>query len=67
MTASATLFAAGVICLALSGFMLYYTVPREGRPPTTVWTRTETRAMGTAMLFLLLFFSGIIMVLKAIF
>jgi succinate dehydrogenase hydrophobic anchor subunit len=66
MTASATLFAAGAICLALSGFMLYYTMPRDGRPPTA-WTRTETRAMSTAMLFLLLFFSGIIMMLKGIF
>lgn len=65
MTASATLFSAGAICLGLSGCMLYYTVPREGRPPTA-WTKTETRAMSTAMLFLLLFFSGIIMVLKGI-
>ena len=66
MTASGTLFAAGAICLTLSALMLYYTVPRDGKPPTG-WTKTETRAMSTAMLFLLLFFSGIIMVLKGIF
>jgi hypothetical protein len=60
------LLVAGMICVVISGYMVYKLPPREGKPPSA-WTRTETRAMGSAMLVLILFFAGAIMVAKAIF
>lgn len=66
MTDATTLLIAGIICVALSGFMVYKLPPREGKPPSA-WTSTELRAMSSAMLMLVLFFAGGIMVAKAIF
>lgn len=66
MTTSAMLVIAGAICLFLSGFTLYHTMPRDGKPPSA-WTRTETRAIGVAVLVLILLFTGVTLVLKGIF
>ena len=56
----------GALCLLLSGFTLYKTLPRTGRRETS-WTATEIRAVGTAMLVLFLFLGGLTMLLTGIF
>jgi hypothetical protein len=66
MIANAMLVISGAACLILSGFILYLALPRHGRPDSA-WTRTEARAMGMAMLMMLLLFAGISMVVKGIF
>jgi hypothetical protein len=66
MTTSAILAISGALCLFFCGFVFYVSVPREGRPPSP-WTRTDTRAVASAMLVLTLLLSGITLVLKAIF
>ena len=60
------LIVAGAICVLLSGLMVYRLPPREGRPPSA-WTRTETRAMASAMLTMILFCTGAVLVAKGIF
>ena len=54
---NAILGISGAVCLSVSLFLYYANVQRDNRPPT-LWTRTETRAMATAMLVLILFFAG---------
>lgn len=66
MSASMMLVIGGAVCLFVSGFTLYRTMPREGKPPSA-WTKTEARAMSMVMLVLTLLFAGITMVLKGIF
>jgi hypothetical protein len=66
MSTSAMLILGGVVCLALGGFTIYKTMPREGKPPTA-WTSTETRATGMAMLVLVFLLAGVTMLLKGIF
>lgn len=66
MTDTVILLIIGIICVLLSGLMVYKLPPREGKPPSA-WTRTEARAMSSAMLTLILFFAGAIMVAKAVF
>jgi hypothetical protein len=66
MTDTAILLTAGIICVFFSALMVYKLPPREGRP-ASAWTRTEARAMSSAMLTLILFFTGAIMVAKAMF
>jgi hypothetical protein len=55
----------GGVCLVLCGFLLYTTLPREGKPDSS-WTRTETRAVSVAMLVLVLLFAGATMLAKGI-
>ena len=66
MAASATLVLAGVGCLIVTVFMLSLVVPREGKAPSA-WTRTEMRAMGTALLLIVLLIAGAVMLVKAFF
>lgn len=66
MTTSAMFVIAGAICLFLSGFTMYQTMPRDGKPPSA-WTKTEARAVSVAMLVLILLFAGITMLLEGIF
>jgi hypothetical protein len=55
----------GTLCLFLGGFTLYKTIPRDGRPPSSL-TRTETRAVSLAMLVLILMLGGLTMLLKGV-
>ena len=66
MLTSTILAALGGVCLFLSGFTLLGTMPREGRPPSA-WTKTETRAVSTALLVITLLFAGVAMLLKSLF
>jgi hypothetical protein len=66
MSANAMLVLAGAACVILGGFMLRLALPREGRPDS-VWTRTETRAMSTTILVLVLILVGGTMLMKGIF
>ena len=66
MSASAMIGISGAACLFLAFFLFYTTVPREGKPPSA-WTRTDTRATATAMLVLLLFFTGATLLAKSFF
>jgi hypothetical protein len=64
MGASATLVMAGAGCLIMTIFMLRLVLPREGKAPSA-WTRTEMRAMGTAVLVMVLLIAGVVMLAKA--
>ena len=66
MASGTILTLSGALSLLLSGFTLYKTLPRAGRPETS-WTATEIRAVGTAMLVLFLFLGGLTMLLTGIF
>ena len=66
MAVSTIVTLSGALCLLLSGFTLYKTLPREGRPDTW-WTGTEMRAVSTAMLVLFLFLGGLTMLVTGIF
>jgi hypothetical protein len=66
LSTNATLAISGGICMFLCGWLLYATLPRAGRPESA-WTRTENRAVGVAMLVLILAFAGITMFAKGMF
>ena len=66
MGASATLVMAGAGCLIVTVLLLQLVLPREGKA-LSVWTRTEVRAMGTAILLLSLLVAGVVMLVKAFF
>ena len=66
MGASATLIIAGAGCLMATAFMLRLVLPREGTA-LSAWTRTEIRAMGTALLLMVLLIAGGLMLAKAFF
>lgn len=65
MGLNAILVISGALCMFLSGFTFYKTVPREGKPDST-WTNTELRATSVAMLILILLFTGASLVLKGV-
>ena len=65
MGANATLVIAGVGCLIVTVFMLHRVLPREGQA-LSAWTRTEARAMGTALLLLALLIAGVVMLIEAV-
>ena len=52
----------GLICLALSGFMVYRLMPREGAPPRSEFGETSL-ALGQFVLMV----AGITLVVKGIF
>jgi len=56
---------AGIVCLFLCGLTLYMSLPRESKPESA-WTRTETRATGTALLLLIMLMSGATLVVKGL-
>jgi len=64
MSASTLLIMGGAGSLILSFLTLYQALPRDGRP-ISAWTRTEMRAMGTAILVMLLLVAGGTMLVKA--
>ena len=66
MGASATLVMAGAGCLVVVVLMLHLALPREGKA-LSAWTRTEARAMGTAVLMMVLLAAGIVMLVKALY
>lgn len=66
MGASATLVMAGAGCLIVTVFMLNLVLPREGKA-LSAWTRTEARAMGTAILLLGLVVASVVMLVKGSF
>ena len=66
ISASGILGVSGAVCVFLSMFLFHTSVPREGKPPSA-WTRTETRAVASAMLVLALFLTGLTLLAKAIF
>ena len=66
MTDAILLIVAGAICVLLSGVMVYKLPPREGRPPSA-WASTEARATASAMLTMILFCTGAVLVAKGIF
>ena len=66
MGASATLIMAGAGCLIVTLFMLNLVLPREGKA-LSAWTRTEARAMGTAILMLGLMVASVVMLVKGSF
>jgi len=63
---SAILVVSGIVCLSLSGLMMYKLTPREGRPPSP-WTSTEFRAMSVALSVLVLLLGGVALLVKGIF
>jgi hypothetical protein len=65
MSASTLFVIAGAGCLALSIFALYGLAPRDGQP-LSAWTRTEMRAMGSAILIMLMLAAGGVMLVKGL-
>jgi len=64
MSASTMLIMGGAGSLILSVLTLYRSIPRDGKP-MSAWTRTEMRAMCTALLVMMLLISGGAMLVKA--
>ena len=64
MGASITLVMSGAGCLILTVLLLQLALPREGKTPSA-WARTEMRAMGTAILVIVLLASGALLLVKA--
>lgn len=65
LSASAVLIACGIVCLCVSGFMMYKLVPREGRPPSP-WLRTEAGETGLALGQFILMIAGLALLAKGI-
>lgn len=63
---SAVFIVCGLVCLLVSGFMMYKLVPREGRP-TPPWTKTEYGETAMALGQFILLVAGISLLAKGIF
>jgi hypothetical protein len=65
MTSSLILVLCGALCLGLCSLLFYKARPTAGRPAPAL-VASEGRAMSVAMLVLLLFFSGLTMLVKGL-
>lgn len=66
LSASVVLIACGVVCLCVSGFMMYKLMPREGRPPSA-WLQTEFGETSLALGQFILLIAGLALLAKGIF
>lgn len=64
-SASGILIVLGIVCLLLSGLMMYRLMPREGRP--SPWTRTDFGQTSAALTQFILLVAGIALLVKGIF
>jgi len=65
MASNLILVFCGAACLGLCWTLLYSAMPRNGRPESTL-VATEGRASGLVLLLIVLFFTGITLVLKGL-
>lgn len=65
ISASAVFIVSGILCLFLSGFVMYKLMPREGRPASS-WTKTEFGETGVALGQFILLVAGLALVAKGI-
>lgn len=66
LSTSAVLIVAGIVCLFLSGWMMYKLVRREGRP-SSAWTNTDMGETSVALGQFILLVFGIALLVKGIF
>lgn len=66
ISTSVILILSGVLCLLLSGYILYKVRPQEGQPPNA-WNKTDFRATSFAMGQFILLIAGISFLVKGIF
>jgi hypothetical protein len=65
MGASAIMVLAGVVCLAISGFLMYHLVPRDGRPRSALIERQLGETAAALTQFVLMIF-GLALVVKGL-
>ena len=65
ISTSGMLVVAGVLCLALGAFIFFKLRPQDGQPPSP-WIASEFRGSSVAIGLLVLFLTGIGMVLKGL-
>ncbi|MEW5863710.1 MAG: hypothetical protein AB1773_08970 [Pseudomonadota bacterium] len=63
--AGVVLFLSGIVCLIVSGFMMYKLIPREGRPPPA-WMKSETGETVMALGQFILLVVGVALLAKAV-
>jgi uncharacterized iron-regulated membrane protein len=63
--AGVVLFLSGIVCLIVSGFMMYKLIPREGRPPPA-WMKSETGETAMALGQFILLVVGVALLAKAV-
>jgi NO-binding membrane sensor protein with MHYT domain len=64
-SASVVLIVLGIVCLFLSGLMMYKLTPREGRP--SPWTKTDLRETSAALTQFILLIAGVALLVKGVF
>jgi len=65
ISGSVVFVVSGVICLFVSGFMMYKLVPREDRPPSP-WMQTEAGETAMALGQFILLIAGLALLAKGI-
>jgi uncharacterized iron-regulated membrane protein len=65
-SAAIVLFLSGIVCLILSGFMMYRLMPREGRP-APAWMKSENGETAMALGQFILMVAGVALLAKALF
>lgn len=63
---SAVFIVCGLVCLFVSGLIMYKLIPREGRPPSP-WMKTESGETAVALGQFILLVAGIALLAKGIF
>jgi hypothetical protein len=63
---SAVLIVCGLVCLFVSGLMMYKLIPREGRPPSP-WMKTGSGETAVALGQFILLVAGVALLAKGIF
>lgn len=65
-SATTILVLSGLVCLLLSGFMIYKLIPREGRP-APAWMKSDSGETAMALGQFILMVSGLALLAKAVF
>lgn len=65
-SAAIILVLGGIVCLILSGFMMYKLMPRDGRPPPA-WMKSENGETAMALGQFILMVAGVALLAKALF
>jgi hypothetical protein len=63
---NAVLAVSGIVCLLISGLMMYNMVPREGKAPPA-WMKTNSGETGMALTQFMLMVAGLALLAKAMF